>query len=457
MPPPTPPSPSRSPLASTRTLPATTAAASLLRVAGALRDLLTARVAARHHADAGRRWRWRRRAERLRRPARGRAAALWRRWSGAAAVGLAPRPSCCSSRGRGGGGGGGGSSARPRRGRGAAAAEAEASSRSPLHPAGAARCRPPRAPALDPLGRAVAEPDAARRRRRGGARSRGRSGWRRRSSAARSSAGRGAAARPLERGARAAGRELRGGAGAPRWQGAAGLLRLPTALLPPVVTCVDLALEEALEPAVRRVRPRRSAPRGGRGERGGGRRRRRRAGGTGGGGGVGALPGRRDDGAAAAGLRVLGVDSLLREEAESAGALFRRAERDGRILLTRDRKLPARRDCKIAVFVVASDEPKEQLREVVHRFGIRLDASEFMMRCAVCNGRGYHPLTREEVEVARRLPAKGARRRHRVLRVPLVRQVYWEGPKLWPVRSVREHLRVVRCEGLGRRRQPLAA
>ena len=128
-------------------------------------------------------------------------------------------------------------------------------------------------------------------------------------------------------------------------------------------------------------------------------------------------------------LRVLGVDSLLREEAESAGALFRRAERDGRILLTRDRKLPARRDCKIAVFVVASDEPKEQLREVVHRFGIRLDASEFMMRCAVCNGRGYHSLTREEVEKRGDCPPKVLAAVTEFFACRSCAKLYWEGPK----------------------------
>ena len=217
--------------------------------------------------------------------------------------------------------------------------------------------------------------------------------------------------------------------------GAAGmLLRLPTAPFAalPFVTCVDLALDEAPEPAVlagyARVDQRPAADEASAAAAG-------------------------DDSAAAElaapaeaaasvrflvdgmmgrllrWLRVLGVDSLLREEAESAGALFRRAERDGRILLTRDRKLPARRDCKIAVFVVASDEPKEQLREVVHRFGIRLDASEFMMRCAVCNGRGYHSLTREEVEKRGDCPPKVLAAVTEFFACRSCAKLYWEGPK----------------------------
>ena len=33
---------------------------------------------------------------------------------------------------------------------------------------------------------------------------------------------------------------------------------------------------------------------------------------------------------------------------------------------------------------------------MVAHFGLRLSADDFMMRCSVCNGRGYIKLTREE-------------------------------------------------------------
>ena len=83
-------------------------------------------------------------------------------------------------------------------------------------------------------------------------------------------------------------------------------------------------------------------------------------------------------------LRVLGVDSLLREDGESLPALFGRARAERRILLTRDRKLAERRDGgAVAVFVVGSDESREQLKEIVSHFGLRLSADEFMMRCSV--------------------------------------------------------------------------
>ena len=62
-------------------------------------------------------------------------------------------------------------------------------------------------------------------------------------------------------------------------------------------------------------------------------------------------------------LRVLGVDTLLRDEGETVGEIFARAQAERRILLTRDRKLAERRDCgAVAVFVIGSDEPREQVR-----------------------------------------------------------------------------------------------
>jgi hypothetical protein len=126
-------------------------------------------------------------------------------------------------------------------------------------------------------------------------------------------------------------------------------------------------------------------------------------------------------------LRVLGVDSLLREEGESLSALFIRAHEERRILLTRDRKLAERRGCgHVAVFVVSSDESREQLREVVAHFGLRLSADEFMMRCSVCNGRGYIKLTKAQVATRNDCPPKVF---EAIDECRSCDKLYWEGPK----------------------------
>jgi hypothetical protein len=129
-------------------------------------------------------------------------------------------------------------------------------------------------------------------------------------------------------------------------------------------------------------------------------------------------------------LRVLGVDSLLREEGESLSALFTRAHEERRILLTRDRKLAERRGCgHVAVFVVSSDESREQLREVVAHFGLRLSADEFMMRCSVCNGRGYIKLTKAQVATRNDCPPKVFEAIDEFYACRSCDKLYWEGPK----------------------------
>ena len=103
---------------------------------------------------------------------------------------------------------------------------------------------------------------------------------------------------------------------------------------------------------------------------------------------------------------------------------------DRRILLTRDRKLADRRDLgATAVLVVGSDESREQLREVVAHFGLRLSASEFMMRCSVCNGRGYIQIDKAEAGRRDDCPPKVLESVDDFYVCKTCGKLYWEGPK----------------------------
>lgn len=140
----------------------------------------------------------------------------------------------------------------------------------------------------------------------------------------------------------------------------------------------------------------------------------------------------RDDGRVSPDLQLtpLSVDSLRREEGETLPALFGRCHAEGRILLTRDRKLAERKGCgMVAVFVVSSDESREQLRDVVSHFGLRLSADEFMMRCSVCNGRGYLKLTKEQVAARDDCPPKVLAAIDEFYACRSCGKLYWEGPK----------------------------
>jgi len=112
-------------------------------------------------------------------------------------------------------------------------------------------------------------------------------------------------------------------------------------------------------------------------------------------------------------LRVLDVD------VESAGAttadrdLLRRAAEEGRVLLTRDRRLPGEQGAAPGEhLVVRSAAPLEQLAEVVQRFGIRAPA-ELFTRCLLCNV----PLE----------PAPGVDVAQPARRCPRCGRLYWEG------------------------------
>ena len=99
-------------------------------------------------------------------------------------------------------------------------------------------------------------------------------------------------------------------------------------------------------------------------------------------------------------LRMLGFDSLYRNDYRD-DELARISHAEGRILLTRDRGL-LKRSLVTHGYLVRSDDPREQLAEVIHRFDLR-DAIQPLERCLRCNGE-LEPVAKEEV--ADRLPPR---------------------------------------------------
>ena len=68
-------------------------------------------------------------------------------------------------------------------------------------------------------------------------------------------------------------------------------------------------------------------------------------------------------------------------------------------------------------------------REVVAHFGLRLSASEFMMRCSVCNGRGYIKCSKEEAAKRDDCPPKVLESIDDFYACRSCGKLYWEGPK----------------------------
>jgi uncharacterized protein len=133
-------------------------------------------------------------------------------------------------------------------------------------------------------------------------------------------------------------------------------------------------------------------------------------------------------------LRLLGIDCAWEPEIEDA-ELVRRAVQERRILLTRDRRLPA--EWRISgVYVLHGDEPFEQVREVLQHFDLGR-AVRLFTRCSECNV----PLVDAEPEqVAGRVPARVAAEQRAFRTCPRCGRVYWEGSHTDRIRRRAERL-----------------
>ena len=121
-------------------------------------------------------------------------------------------------------------------------------------------------------------------------------------------------------------------------------------------------------------------------------------------------------------LRAAGYDTYLAEGAEPDHELIRTARREGRILLTRDRRLLMR---KVIVYgyCLRSLESLEQVREVLQRFELT-DKLQPFHRCLRCN----HPLEQvdKEIILERLLPL--TRQYFDAFHIcPACGQIYWKG------------------------------
>lgn len=123
----------------------------------------------------------------------------------------------------------------------------------------------------------------------------------------------------------------------------------------------------------------------------------------------------------AAYLRMLGFDTLYSADATDA-VLAELAARDDRILLSRDRGL-LKRSIVRRGYVLRSDRPHVQLREVVDRFGLAPGSRPFG-RCLRCNG----VLEAIEPAVARPLvPPRVALEQAEFRRCSACATLFWRG------------------------------
>jgi len=120
-------------------------------------------------------------------------------------------------------------------------------------------------------------------------------------------------------------------------------------------------------------------------------------------------------------LRMLGCDTLHRND-YSDEEIRRRAETEGRIVLTRDRELLKCREIARGAYVRAL-KPEAQLREVVERYGLEAHTRPFTL-CLACN-LPLQPVDRDAV--AARVPPAVLELHDSFVRCPGCNGVFWPG------------------------------
>lgn len=129
-------------------------------------------------------------------------------------------------------------------------------------------------------------------------------------------------------------------------------------------------------------------------------------------------------------LRAAGYDTAVAAAGDDDEALLRHAVAEGRVLVTRDRKLAARGAPGAEVVVLSGNGLEENALELARRIGVDWLAAPFS-RCLVDNA-PLRPATEDEVA---RLPAKARRLGGPVTACSVCGRVYWPGSHVRRMRA----------------------
>ena len=119
-------------------------------------------------------------------------------------------------------------------------------------------------------------------------------------------------------------------------------------------------------------------------------------------------------------LIILGHDVFYAPRIEDR-RLVDLARREGRTILTCDRRLVLRRDARDHI-LIESQDLRAQIRQVLAERGLRIRKDRLFRRCIKCN-RATRPVPRPSVRLE--VPAYVYRTRRRFTRCPSCRQVFW--------------------------------
>lgn len=120
-------------------------------------------------------------------------------------------------------------------------------------------------------------------------------------------------------------------------------------------------------------------------------------------------------------LRILGYDCEYFTE-DNLTSLTIKSLREDRIILTRNARLSERAGFK--VLHVKSDLVKEQLKQVLEEFKLKIDRDEMFTRCTICNTL-LEEIRKEEAED--KVPPFVYKTQEDFVRCSVCGRVYWQG------------------------------
>ena len=121
-------------------------------------------------------------------------------------------------------------------------------------------------------------------------------------------------------------------------------------------------------------------------------------------------------------LRILGYDVAYQSPALDA-QLALKALRENRVILTRDREFVERRMVERSLLLTSQD-PIEQLKQVIRTFHLELDHNSFFTRCLDCNT----PIESvPKAEVRSVVPDYVYRTQDKFHRCPTCDKLFWSG------------------------------
>lgn len=121
-------------------------------------------------------------------------------------------------------------------------------------------------------------------------------------------------------------------------------------------------------------------------------------------------------------LRAAGYDTLIAESGEHDARLLDLAQRTGRRLITRDRKLMERRQAAASAVLLNASLMPNCLEEVTRKLAINWLYQPFS-RCMLCNT----PLRTADDDEADHVPEDIRHNNNPILFCPKCQKAYWEG------------------------------